>query len=570
MIYIIIKILTSNSYAIGYIESIKGTITSIIDDQKIILDELDEIKLNQKIILDKNSEIVILLDDGSTIMIKDETIFQITEYEDIFSINPHYAINLENGDFQIETGELPKFKKNSSFLNTPAGKLYLNGTAVAAKFNGLNSEIYLLTDSFGGEGELILEDQDGQAINIELNSGLTIGENGPTKIELTNEIKESQNNIKNVIASSALSDEKKIEQIVQKKISQGKISPQEADAIKEQIIRKKEKKIDQIVTSSKSNTAVLGELLKNSDGFNGSKILEKVIDQNPKLTSKVLDTVIDQNQNLFKEISSNNSALTEKLIKTVVKEADENDNSISKIIAKTDSNVSANLMNELLVTKKELMVKVVSETSTLNPDKFKEISEFDDAISEKITNSIVEKLMESPDATDDLKAIIINADPDLTNSIISQTIKIDSSVVDDAASAALLEDGDSLTKKLSQSIDSENSTIFNEIIVSKALETGNNQIISNAAELNIQKKITNNPEETKPSTDKINTASIPQGQKTTVSINNQKIKLDAQESLSKINLLVNKETEKLIIKNPDIEIKKNILTNAQEILASPN
>ena len=88
--------------------------------------------------------------------------------------------------------------------------------------------------------------------------------------------------------------------------------------------------------------------------------------------------------------------------------------------------------------------------------------------------------------------------------------------------------------------------------------------------LHIQKKITNNPEETKPSTDKINTASIPQGQKTTVSINNQKIKLDAQESLSKINLLVNKETEKLIIKNPDIEIKKNILTNAQEILASPN
>ena len=398
LFFIFLIVSSYNLNALGYVETIKGNAYFKQDNENVPLEELDEINLNQKIQLDLNSEIVILLDDGTTLVFKGESIFTISEYEDIFSINPHYAIDVIKGDVMIETGELPKLKKNSSYLNTPAGKLFLNGTAVAAKLEGSNSEIFLLTDSFGGEGELILETEDGKSTSIELNSGLSLNAEGIKKVDVSDSVKEKQDSIKLTIAQSAVSDEKKIEQIIQKKIESGKLSKADATSLKEELIQKKEKKIDQIVASSKSNTAILGEILKNANPDSGSKILEKVVEINPKVTSQVLDTVLDKNQNLFKEISSKNEALTEKLVKTAVKEANENDTSLSKIIAKTDSAVSSILMNEIAENKKDLMIKIVTETSNLNPNKLKELNEIDPEISNKITSTIVERIAESPDA----------------------------------------------------------------------------------------------------------------------------------------------------------------------------
>lgn len=555
-----------NLYAVGYVESLNGNILVEVEDKKINLEELDEINLNQKIQLDPNSEIVILLDDGTTLVIKGESIFKISEYEDIFSINPHYAIDVIKGDVMIETGELPKLKKNSSYLNTPAGKLFLNGTAVAAKLDGNNSEIFLLTDSFGGEGELILETEDGKSTSIELNSGLSLSTEGIKKVDVSDSVKEKQDSIKLTIAQSAVSDEKKIEQVIQKKIESGKLSKADAIALKEELIQKKEKKIDQIVASSKSNTAILGEILKNSNGDSGSKILEKVIEINPKVTSQVLDTVLDKNQKLFNEISSKNEALTEKLIKTAVKEANENDTSLSKIIAKTDSAVSSILMNEIAENKKDLMMKIVTETSNLNPNKLKELNEIDPEISNKITSTIVERLSESVNAKDELKKIMVDADPILTSAIISKTAELDSKLVDSATKEVLIDERDKITEKLSQSIDSAESNKFSEILISKAIETGNTSIVTQAAEKNIQNKVNS---ENKTEKTISNNTSTTQTQNAAIK-KAQEPQLSTVESLSKINILINQETEKLKVINPELQIEKIMLTDVKELLASPN
>ena len=70
-------------------ESLTGNILVEVEDKKINLEVLDEININQKIQLDPNAEIVILLDDGTTLVVKGDSIFKISEYEDIFSVNPH-------------------------------------------------------------------------------------------------------------------------------------------------------------------------------------------------------------------------------------------------------------------------------------------------------------------------------------------------------------------------------------------------------------------------------------------------------------------------------------------------
>jgi len=553
-----------SAHAIGYVETILGKAKTIIENEEFTLQELDEIFLNSKIFLDNGSELTILLDDGSTILVKNKSEFIFLEYEDIFSINPHYTIQIFEGDLIVETGELPKIKKNSTSIISPVGTLFLNGTAISAKLNSDLSEVFLMTDSFGDSGELVLQNDDGEMVNIEINSGISINDEGAQPIQLSEEVINNQKTIKNIIANSAISNETKIDEIIQKKIESGKLSLQEAKIYKEKILQKKEKKIDQIISSSNSDTSILGEVLKNSDSTVGSKILEKVVDNNPKVTSKVIDGVLDQNENLFKEISSKNSQLTDKILKTVVKEADENDQSLSKIIAKSDSSLSAKLMTEIVETKKDLMIKVVAETSVLNPEKLKELESVDEEISSKITSTIVEQLSESSDATEDMKIIMLNTDADLPSEIIQQTANIDYDLVNQATLEIITEETEKITDTLSSSIEKGEENALSSLLISKAIETGNADIITKAVEKSIQ-KTTNN------SNDSSNSQILetPQNNEDQTEEKIEDVEL-AKQNILKVNDLIKQEVDKLKITNPEIEIEENLLANVKEFLASPN
>jgi len=566
-----------NAKAIGYVETLKGEVKVEINNDLVELQELDEINLKYKIYLSDESELTILLDDGSTILVKNKSELIFIEYEDIFSINPHFTIQVYEGDLVVETGELPKFKKNSTSIISPVGTLFLNGTAISAKLRGNLSEVFLMTDSFGDSGELVLQNDDGELVNIEINSGISINDEGAQPIQLSEEVINNQKAIKNVIANSAISNETKIDEIIQKKIDSGKLTLQEAKIYKEKIIQKKEKKIDQIISSSNSDTSILGEVLKNSDSEVGSKILEKVVDNNPKVTSKVLDSVIDQNENLFKEISSKNSQLTDKILKTVVKEADENDQSLSKIIAKSDNGLSAKLMNEIAETKKDLMIKVVAETSALNPEKIKELESVDEEISSKITSTIVEKLAESPDATEDLKIIMLNTDADLASEIIQQTANIDDDLVNQATLEIITEENEKIIDVLSSSIEKSEENALSSLLVSKAIETGNTDIITKAVEKSVRKttnssNVTNNTEISQTTENNNDQSSITITQSEIVDETTEKIENieSVNDNILKVNNLIKQEVEKLKIENPEIDIEENLLVNVKEVLASPN
>jgi len=555
--------------AIGYVDSIQGSALIEISDEKIPLEELDSINIKNKIYLLSDAEISILLDDGSTIFIRGDSELVFHEYEDILSVNPHYKIEIIKGNLIVETGEIPKIKKNSTSIITPVGILYLNGTAISAKLDSDNSEIFLMTDSFGESGELILQNENGETINVEINSGVNITNEGTQSIEASEEIINNQNIMKSVIAKSANNDENRIQEIINKKIADGKITPQEGDKFKKEIVQKKEKKIDQIITASKSDTSVLGEILKNSNDEGGSKILEKVIEKNPKVTSQVLDTVIDQNENLFKQMSSNNPTLTEKILKTVVKEADENDMALSKIIAKTDNKLSAKLITEIAETKKELMVKVVSETGSLNPSKFKELSDIDENLTNTISTVIVEQISESADAGENLKKIMLNADPDLTSSILEESETLGEDIISNATTEIFNENIDVITEKLSESIDSNNDT-FKAILISKAIETGNTEIVTQAVNRNIEKKIENNQTNLNN-----NLQNDENSNSDEISIDNQSKEREilieeSKNNISKINNIITQEVEKIKLENPSIEIEKELFISVDETLASPN
>lgn len=555
-----------NIFAIGYIDSIIGNEIFTYDkEKKINLEELDEININQKIFVGDSSQVTIILDDGSTIILKNKTIFEIMTYEDIFSENPHYSLNVSEGDINIETGELPKLKKNSSYIQTPIGNLFLNGTAVAAKLKENNSEIFLLTDSYGEQGELILESTNGEKIDVKLDGGLSFGQQGIQQIEISVEIQNNQQEMKSTIAKSAIADQNKIQQIIEKKVAEGKISPKEAEILKTDILKKKEQKIDQIISSSKSNTSLLGEVLKNSDNTLGSKILEKVVEKNPQVTSSVLEGVMANNEKLFKDISNNNANLTEILVKTVVKEANENDTSLSKIIANSSGEISNKILNDIADNKKELMIKVVAETSAINPDKMSEIANIDESIKEKISNTIIDNITNSPDAGEKLKSVMLSVDSEIAGNVINMAQKVDKNLVDNVITETLKNNKEELTNKLSESINSKNNNFLTEVIVAKALQTGNTDLVSKAVQINVIN--TNNAT----SANKVTSQNQPSN-----AIDNQtkpdkrNAEIASSNNIAKLNMIINQEVEKIKTVDPSFAVDKTLTKSLNEILASPN
>jgi len=234
-------------------------------------------------------------------------------------------------------------------------------------------------------------------------------------------------------------------------------------------------------------------------------------------------------------------------------------------------------MNEIAETKKDLMIKVVAETSALNPEKIKELESVDEEIGSKITSTIVEKLSESPDATENLKIIMLNTDADLASEIIQQTANIDDDLVNQVTLEIITEETEKITDVLSSSIEKSEENALSSLLISKAIETGNTDIITKAVEISVQKKtnnsnVINNTEISQTAENNIDQSSITITQSEIVDETTEKIENieSVKDNILRVNNLIKQEVEKLKIENPEIDIEENLLVNVKEVLASPN
>lgn len=560
-IFLPIKIFSQN---VGIIDSLDGE-SYFIDEntnEKILVGELDDIFLNKKYFLNKSTNLIFSLLDGTTINFEKGSSFQILEYEDILSPNPHYIISFEDGLIFIETGELPKINKNSSKINTKLGQLVLNGTAISADFTQESPQIFLMTDSFGENGELLLETSNG-TYNVEPNTGISVSSGGGIETkEIDETMLSKQQDFKNTIVETSIVDSDKIKQMIEKKVSSGSLKDLDGDGIVtdkdknillESITKQKNNKIDTIIQNTKGDPALIGEIVKKSQDQNSGALLEKMIEKKPELLSKVAEKVLENNAEKFSKILETKPELTAKVIDTIVKASNENDNSISIIVAKADTKVAEKLLENVVDNKKELLTKIISESSDINSANIINITKNNENLSNKVTEVIVEKVLESPNAKEDLKKLIIQGSETITSKIIENIEKVDSKITSQAINETIKENKEKMIEKLSVSLESNN--ILAKKIVSESIKLGQTDLIVSASEEAIKK--TNQTQTQSTSINNTNSSSNETKQETT---------------LEKLSNTIKEQTQLIIEENPNmkIEIENNLLKELNPKLASPN
>jgi len=478
---------TIESKTIGYIENISGDVFQINKNEKIVFDILDEVLIGEFIEIGSASSLTINLNDGTIIVLSEKTKLIINSYENDIFKEPGFEIEIVKGSFIIETGEIPKLGKNIAVIKTPKGKLFLNGTAVSANFNSSNAEIFLLTDSLGNQGGLDLLNENGDTIAFKPDEGIIISEdNSITSSELNENTASQIKTIKEAIIESAIPNEEKINKAIENKVSKGKIIDLDGDGkidesdinlLKNQIILSKETKLNSIINNSEKDVSLINSIVVNSQESGGQMILNKIMDNNPEITSKVIDKLIDEDPNQFEKIVTKDSNFLEKVLITVTEKASSNDPSIGNIIAKADISTSQKLLENITKEKGDLVLEIVSQVGKSNSSQLNNILSENKVLKDNVTEKITETITNSSDGVEKLKEVMVTVDTDITDNVV-KGIK-DQSITDNAIKLAFVENKEILEEKLSKSITNEES-LFTKKIVTEAITSGDLKMINTA------------------------------------------------------------------------------------------
>ena len=558
---------TSYSKDIGLVEGLTGSVLNKTDNAELI--ELDTIVLSKEYQLNPNSTLTISLDDGTVFVFSESAVFQFKEYEDIFSSSPHFTLKLSKGEFTVETGELPKLAFNATQIKSPSGILTLNGTAVSGSFGTTGqNEIFLLTDSFGNKGELLLTTESGETISVEPDAGVSISENGIEPQPVSQELSLKMEEMKNTIVETAIVDDAKIETMIANKIAKGKIEDLNGDGIiddkdtellKNNLLNKKEAKLNAIVQQTGNDASLLTKIIEKVPEDKAGAVLEKVIAENPKATSSVVSGVLENNSEKFAALTSSNKSLSDKIINTVIEEADENDSALSNIIAKADSSLSSDLLKNVSEKKSELLIKVVSEASSADPGKFSNLLAENTDLNSQVTSKMTEKILEDPDASTKLKDLIVKGNSQISSLIVESVEKVNPKMSEEAFSSALEENREEMVSKLAESIN-DNSTLANKIIA-ESIKQGDQSLIQESSIILTQNSSSTLSEENIESD---------QAQSAGVTLeDNQVENTAAEDPLNKLSEKINESVIELQNSNPEV-LNNNIIADLQENLVSPN
>ena len=483
------KILLSQE--IGAIEDLQGILEYKDNQGEIInLDIYDPILLNQKYSLNPGVILSISLNDGTYITFENKSDFIFTDFIEAEESNPYYIFKITNGDFSIETGDIPKQRKNASKILTNVGSLVLNGTAVAASLSANKNDIYLLTDNYGNQGELLLESNTGEVVSVEPDAGITVNESSVTQVAAPEEIKNKVSILAETISSAAVMDEEKVNAMIEKKIQQGKISDLNGDGIidsndgelaKQKILNDKQIKVEKIINQTAGDSKLLTKIVEKAPAEDSALILDKVISTKPNITSGLVDNLVSNNATKFQEITANNITLLDKTIDTISKNENTNDTQLSNIISKVDQNTASSLLDKVVDNKPDLLISVISKVSLSENNSLNKLITENETLNNKVNNKIVEIVSSDPEGKDKLKQIIESADQEISNKILNSVNVVNPEITKQAIKETIEANPEKMAEILSNSLNNANNPIA-DIIVNESIASGKSEIITKVVE----------------------------------------------------------------------------------------
>lgn len=491
------------SQEIGVIEDLQG-IFEYEDSQgnKINLDIYDPILLNQKYSLNSGVVLSISLNDGTYITFENNSDFIFTDFVEIEDSNPYYIFKIDKGDFSIETGDIPKKKKNASKILTNVGSLILNGTAVAASLNENKNDIFLLTDNYGNQGELLLESNTGEVVSVEPDAGISVNDTSLTPVAAPEEVKNKVNSLAETISNAAIADVEKVNAMIEKKIQQGKISDLNGDGVidandgnlaKQKILDDKQAKVEKIINQTTGDSKLLTKVVEKAPTQDSAIILDKIISTKPDITSGLVDSLVTNNAAKFQQMTSNNAELLNKTIDTISKNANTNDTQLSNIVSKVDQNIATALLDKVVDNKPDLLIAVISKVTSNENSSLNKLINENENLNNKVNNKIVEIISSDPNGKDKLKQIIESADQGIANKIMNSVNTANPEIAKQAIKETIASNPEKMSQILAKSLTDPNSKL-GDIIINESLASGKSDIIAKVA-TEIETNQANNPDQ---------------------------------------------------------------------------
>jgi len=557
---------------IGTVNKIQGNLKAINESgEERELSVYDELYLLDEIVV-SNGGATIQFDDNSTIILKNNTSFKVTEFN-ISGAKDIFVGETIKGSVIVESGKIAKSDSGFMQIKLPKMDLEVKGT----RFNIENkpdgtSDVGLSKDSFGNVGTINIAAEGAIKTLYTPDQVVSISEGqGFTERPQSDEEKQSMETVSQDLVEVSKIDENEIQKQLEKKLLEGKLEDADGDgkidlndiaAIKQAIKEEKQEQINFIVDNSKEdNTTFLSEVLNSSDESNIGEVMNKIIENNDTLISQVVSDLSDKdNKFITGSDSEATNQIKEKIFEKIVQSgSDKGAEVLSKVISKSDpktvESVITNITTKNTDANSTLSLKVMADLSEKNPEALESINQNNKAQMEKLVVDAVQKGSSDEGSANLIAKIVSSASAEVTNKMISEVSNNNNGANSDLSAKVFKAIVETAPEKIQTIDNSVKEKAIEQVVASSTGNTTENAVFANV----ISDVIVKSDAETAASVmEKVSTSADNSGLvlKVMASVS-EKDEKKLEEISKKNENIVNKMIEKAIrdIKGSDSEIK---------------
>jgi len=481
---------------IGTVNKIEGNLKAINESgEERELSVYDELYLLDEII-SADGDATIQFDDNSTIIIKDNTSFKVTEFN-ISGAKDIFVGETIKGSVIVESGKIAKSDSGFMQIKLPKMDLEVKGTRfnIENKTDG-TSDVGLSKDSFGNVGTINIAAEGAIKTLYTSDQVVSISEGqGFTERPQSDEEKQSMETVSQDLVEASKIDENEIQKQLEKKLLEGKLEDADGDgkidlndiaAIKQAIKEEKQEQINFIVDNSKEdNTTFLSEVLNSSDESNVGVVMNKIVENNDTLIFQVVSDLSDKdNKFITGSDSEATNQIKEKIFEKIVQSgSDKGAEVLSKVISKSDpktvESVITNITTKNTDANSTLSLKVMADLSEKNPEALEIVNQNNKEQMEKLVVDAVQKGSSDEGSANLIAKVVSSASAEVTNKMISEVINNNSGANSDLSAKVLKAIVETAPEKIQTIDNSVKEKAIEQVVASSSGNTKENAVFAN-------------------------------------------------------------------------------------------
>jgi len=481
---------------IGSVNKIEGNLKAVNESgDERELSVYDELYLLDEIV-SSNGGATIQFDDNSTIILKNNTSFKVTEFN-ISGAKDIFVAETIKGSVIVESGKIAKSDSGFMQIKLPKMDLEVKGT----RFNIENkpdgtSDVGLSKDSFGNVGTINIAAEGAVKTLYSPDQVVSISEGqGFTERPQSDEEKQSMETVSQDLVEASKIDENEIQKQLEKKLLEGKLEDADGDGkidlndiavIKQAIKEEKQEQINFIVDNSKEdNTAFLSEVLNSSDESNVGEVMNKIVENNDALISQVVSDLSDKDNKFITGSDSEvANQIKEKVFEKIVQSgSDKSAEVLSKVIAKSDpktvESVITNITTKNTDTNSVLSLKVMADLAEKNPEALEVVNQNNKEQMEKLVVDAVQKGSSDEGSANLIAKIVSSASAEVTNKMISEVSNNNSGANSDLSAKVLKAIVETAPEKIQNIDNSVKEKAIEQAVVSASGNNKENAVFAN-------------------------------------------------------------------------------------------